>query len=109
MNDSFACGRIQSHYRNSHKQRGDPQCLKKTEARAPLPMIPGNNRKTDSEYVRNGSISIFAFTEPLGGTHHVSVQEHRTTVDWTEEISICRMLCILTRENHSCNGQSQYT
>ena len=24
--------------------------------------------------------------EPLGGVHHVSVREHRTAVDWAEEI-----------------------
>lgn len=24
--------------------------------------------------------------EPLGGTHHVSVREHRTAVDWAEKI-----------------------
>lgn len=52
----------------------------------PLPMIPENDRKTDSEYIRNGTVSIFAFVEPLGGTHHVSVREHRTAVDWAEEI-----------------------
>lgn len=51
------------------------------EAREPLPMIPGNDRKTDSEYVRNGTVSIFAFVEPLGGVHHVSVREHRPAVD----------------------------
>lgn len=56
------------------------------EAREPLPMIPGSDQKTDSEYVRNGTVSIFAFVEPLGGTHHVSVREHRTAVDWAEEI-----------------------
>lgn len=56
------------------------------ETREPLPMIPGSDRKTDSEYVRNGTVSIFAFVEPLGGTHHVSVREHRTAVDWAEEI-----------------------
>ena len=56
------------------------------EAREPLPMIPGSDRKTDSEYIRNGTVSIFAFVEPLGGTHHVSVREHRTAVDWAEEI-----------------------
>lgn len=32
-------------------------------------------------YVRNGTVSIFAFVEPLGGVHHVSVREHRTAVD----------------------------
>lgn len=56
------------------------------ESREALPMIPGSDQKTDSEYVRNGTVSIFAFVEPLGGTHHVSVREHRTAVDWAEEI-----------------------
>ena len=49
-------------------------------------MRPGDTKKIDSEYVRNGTCSIFAFVEPLGGTHHVSVREHRTALDWAEEI-----------------------
>ena len=56
------------------------------EAREPLPVKPGSDRKVDSEYVRNGTCSIFAFVEPLGGTHHVSVHEHRTATDWAMEI-----------------------
>ena len=48
--------------------------------------MPGSDRKTDSEYIRNGTVSIFAFVEPLGGVHHVSVREHRKAVDWAEEI-----------------------
>ena len=56
------------------------------DAREPLPMRPGDDRKTDSEYVRNGTCSIFAFVEPLGGRHHVSVHEHRTANDWAVEI-----------------------
>ena len=56
------------------------------DVREPMPMCPGNNQKIDSEYVRNGTCSIFAFVEPLGGTHHVSVREHRTAFDWAEEI-----------------------
>ncbi len=56
------------------------------EVRKPLPIIPCSNQKTDSEYVRNGTVNIFAFVEPLGGTHHVSVREHRTSLDWAEEI-----------------------
>ena len=56
------------------------------EARDSWAMRPGNNKKIDSEYVRNGTCSIFAFVEPLGGCHHVSVREHRTAVDWAEEI-----------------------
>ena len=56
------------------------------DARESLPMRPGNDRKTDSEYVRKGTCSIFAFVEPLGGKHHVSVHEHRTAIDWALEI-----------------------
>lgn len=56
------------------------------ETREPLPMRPGNTQKIDSEYVRNGTCSIFVFVEPLGGVRHISVREHRTAVDWAEEI-----------------------
>lgn len=56
------------------------------EARELLPMIPRSDRKTDSEYVRNGTVSIFAFIEPPGRMHHVSLREHRTALDWAEEI-----------------------
>jgi hypothetical protein len=48
------------------------------EAREPKDMKPGNDKKIDSEYVRNGTCSIFAFVEPLAGWHHQSVREHRT-------------------------------
>ena len=37
-------------------------------------------------FMSNGTVSIFAFVEALGGVHHVSVREHRTAVDWAEEI-----------------------
>jgi len=56
------------------------------EARESWAMRPGDDKKIDSEYVRNGICSIFAFVEPLGGRHHVSVREHRTATDWAEEI-----------------------
>ena len=56
------------------------------EVREPLPMRPGDTRKTDCEYVRNGTCSIFTFVEPLGGVRHVSVRERRTAIDWAEEI-----------------------
>ena len=46
------------------------------DAREPLPMRPGDDLKIDSEYVREGTCSIFAFTEPLGGIRHVSVRSH---------------------------------
>lgn len=49
-------------------------------------MRPGDTQKINSEYVRNGSCSIFVFVESLGGVRRVSVREHRTAVDWAEEI-----------------------
>ena len=56
------------------------------ESREPLPMKPGNKRKQDSEYVRNGTCSIFMSCEPLAGGRHTSVREHRTALDWAEDI-----------------------
>lgn len=56
------------------------------DVRQPLSVRPGDNQKTDSEYKRNGTCSIFAFVEPLGGRHHASVHEHRTAIDWAMEI-----------------------
>jgi hypothetical protein len=56
------------------------------EAREPLPMRPGDDEKLDSEYVRNGTCSIFVFTQPLRGIRHVSVRDRRTAVDWAHEI-----------------------
>ena len=56
------------------------------EVREPLPMRPGDTQKVDSEYMRNGTCSIFVFVEPLGGPRHVSVRERRTAIDWAEEI-----------------------
>lgn len=56
------------------------------EARDSWAMRPGDNKKVDSEYVRKGTCSIFAFVEALAGKHHISVREHRTAIDWAEEI-----------------------
>ena len=49
-------------------------------------MRVGSNEKIDSEYIREGTCSIFVFTEPLGGVRHLSVRAQRTAVDWAEEI-----------------------
>ena len=49
-------------------------------------MRPGDNQKVDSEYIQNGTSSIFAFVESLAGGHHISVHKHRTAIDWANEI-----------------------
>ena len=40
----------------------------------------------DSEYVRNGTCSIFLFTEPLAGYRHARALEHRAKTDWANEM-----------------------
>lgn len=52
----------------------------------PLPIIPGQVKKEDYEYIRNGSCSIFMFTEPLGGWRHVCASQRRTKKDWALQI-----------------------
>ena len=56
------------------------------ETKEPLPMRPGDTQKTDSEYVRKGTCSIFVFTEPLAGWRHVTARKQRQATDWAEEI-----------------------
>lgn len=56
------------------------------EVREPIPMKPGKIRKVDAEYVRNGTCSIFVYSEPLSGWGYAHAHERRTKVDWAEEI-----------------------
>ena len=51
-----------------------------------IEMKPGKVKKEDFQYVRNGTCSIFMFTEPHVGWRHVSAEEHRTKVDWAAQI-----------------------
>lgn len=67
------------------------QCL--GDVREALPPRPGNNQKIDSEYVREGTCSIFIFTEPLRGWRHSSVRKTRTAFDWAEEIKYLLTEC----------------
>ena len=56
------------------------------ETRTPIPMEPGKPERRDGEYIRNGTCSIFIFTEPLAGWRHVEVCERRTRIDWANQI-----------------------
>lgn len=61
-------------------------CQLLDEKLAPLPMRTGQTKKEDYEYVRNGTCSIFVFTEPLAGWRHVHAGKRRTKVDWAMHI-----------------------
>lgn len=56
------------------------------ETRTPLPAKPGQSESVDYEYERNGTATLFLFTEPLAGWRKTVVSDHRTAVDWAIEI-----------------------
>ena len=56
------------------------------EAREPVPMKPGKVEKVDNEYIREGTCSIFIFTEPLAGWRYAEAFEHRTKKDWARRV-----------------------
>jgi hypothetical protein len=56
------------------------------EAREPLPAKPGGVEKVDSEYKREGTCSIFIFTEPLAGWRYAEAFERRTKKDWARRV-----------------------
>jgi len=56
------------------------------EAREPVPMKPGKMQKVDNEYIREGTCSIFIFTEPLAGWRYAEALEHRTKKDWAGRV-----------------------
>ena len=56
------------------------------DVREPLPMERGVARREDSEYQRNGTCSIFIFTEPLSGWRYAEASSQRTKKDWARYI-----------------------
>ena len=56
------------------------------DSRKPLPMRPGDVAKIDSEYIRNGTVSVFCFINPHTGRIEHSVEPTRTAIDWAEKI-----------------------
>lgn len=56
------------------------------ETRLPIPAAPGQPRRYDDEYVRQGVAEIFLFVEPLTGWRHVSLTAHRTRLDWAAQV-----------------------
>ena len=46
----------------------------------------------DYQYIRNGTASIFLFTEPLAGWRYADAQERRTAQDWAKQ-TLSTQLC----------------
>jgi DDE superfamily endonuclease len=53
-----------------------------SETRVSLPVAPGQPRREDYEYERQGVVNLFLFCEPLTGWREVQVTERRTRTDW---------------------------
>ena len=56
------------------------------EEHEPIRMKPGQPLRQDYKYIREGTCSIFMFTEPLGGWRHAHVSKRRTKQDWALQI-----------------------
>jgi hypothetical protein len=56
------------------------------ETRSPQPAVPGYPQRVDYEYERNGTATVFLFTEPLQGRRYVPIRARRTAVDGATEI-----------------------
>lgn len=56
------------------------------ESRETAPAAPGRPERVDHEYVREGSCSVWAFAEPLGGWRSAEASVRRTAVDWALRI-----------------------
>ena len=56
------------------------------EVREPIPAKPGEVKKVDNEYEREGTCSIFIFTEPLAGWRYAEAFERRTKKDWAQRV-----------------------
>lgn len=54
------------------------------ETRKAIPVRPGQVRRTDYEYRRNGVVNLFMMFEPLKALRHVKVTSRRTRKDWAE-------------------------
>jgi hypothetical protein len=63
-----------------------------SEIAEPIPMKPGQSWREDYEYKREGTCSIFVFTEPLRGWRRIEATERRTRIDWARQVE--RLLTI---------------
>jgi hypothetical protein len=56
------------------------------EVREPLPAGRGTIAWDDTEYKRNGTCEIFMFTAPMRNWRRADVLEHRTRLDWAQQV-----------------------
>ena len=52
----------------------------------PLPAEPGQPERYDYQYESNGVSNLFMFFEPLASWCHVEVTDHRTAIDYAQQM-----------------------
>ena len=57
-----------------------------SETRPPLPTRPGQPRRQDYEYRREGTRNLFLTCEPLRGWRHVAITQRRTRQDFAHQM-----------------------
>lgn len=79
-------------YQRPYDPRFPVVCMDETskqlvsEVRPPIPLRPGQARRHDYEYERNGVANLFLAFEPLAGWRRVEVTARRTCTDWARFI-----------------------
>ena len=56
------------------------------ETRVPIAVKPGEPKKVDYEYRRNGVVDLFMIFEPLAGQRHVMITDSRKRTDFAKYI-----------------------
>ncbi len=57
-----------------------------SEVRPPLPTRPGQARRQDHEYRREGTRNLFLTCEPLRGWRHIAITQRRTRQDFAHQM-----------------------
>jgi hypothetical protein len=77
-------------YHRPHDPERPVVCVDETskqliiETRTPIPAKPGQPRRVDYEYQRNGTANLFMMFAPLEGWRHVEVTDRHTAVDYAQ-------------------------
>jgi DDE superfamily endonuclease len=77
-------------YHRPHDPDRPVVCLDETskqlivETRMPIPAKPGQPRRVDYEYQRNGTANLFMMFAPLEGWRHVKVTDRHAAIDYAQ-------------------------
>lgn len=77
-------------YHRPYNEKFPMVCLDETnrqliaETRKAIPAKPGQNKRVDYEYRRNGVVNLFMMFEPLQAHRHVKVMDQRTRKDFAQ-------------------------